>query len=171
MLSCFCAPGTREEMGELYDSVGQIAASGLESWLVQSRNSAAAGDVRPIPLNIRVQLEAYFDLQVLETARYKVGDDTEFNAANTMLQNPDVEAVTLVDIIVFRSEEAALNDVALWAHELVHVQQYQQWGVAEFARRYSRDYDTVEAPGYAMQRQVTAALKAAAAPATLVDKP
>ena len=170
MLTCFCAPGTREEMGALYDSVGQMAASGLESWLVQSRNTAAAGDVRPIPLNIRVQLEDYFDLQVLETARYKVGDATEFNAANTMLQNPDVQAVTLVDIIVFRSEEAALNDVALWAHELVHVQQYQQWGVAEFAKRYSRDYDSVEAPGYAMQRQVTAALKAAAAPATPVDK-
>ncbi|MNF05204.1 hypothetical protein D3C80_2048820 [compost metagenome] len=82
-----------------------------------------------------------------------------------------MEAVTLVDIIVFRSEEAALNDVALWAHELVHVQQYQQWGVAEFARRYSRDYDTVEAPGYAMQRQVTAVLKADAAPATPVGKP
>ncbi|MOA59197.1 hypothetical protein D3C78_1837590 [compost metagenome] len=52
----------------------------------------------------------------------------------------------------------------------MHVQQYQQWGVAEFARRYSRDYDSVEAPGYAMQKRVTDALKAGAAPATPIGK-
>ncbi|THG86450.1 DUF4157 domain-containing protein [Pseudomonas sp. A-1] len=152
-------------MGELYDGVGQMAAAGLETWLVESRNTAAAGNVQPIPLHIRAQLEPYFDMQVLEIARYKVGDDTEFNAANTMLQNPDVEAVTLIDIIVFRSAKDAQDNVALWAHELKHVEQYLQWGVAEFARRYTRDYDAVEAPGYEMQRKVAQALRASTAPA------
>lgn len=164
VLTCFCAPGSKEDMGELYDGVGQMAAAGLETWLVESRNTAAAGNVQPIPLHIRAQLEPYFDMQVLEIARYKVGDDTEFNAANTMLQNPDVEAVTLIDIIVFRSEKDAQDNVALWAHELKHVEQYLQWGVAEFARRYTRDYDSVEAPGYAMQRKVAQALRASTAP-------
>lgn len=165
VLTCFCAPGSKEDMGELYDGVGQMAAAGLETWLVESRNTAAAGNVQPIPLHIRAQLEPYFDMQVLEIARYKVGDDTEFNAANTMLQNPDVEAVTLIDIIVFRSEKDAQDNVALWAHELKHVEQYLQWGVAEFARRYTRDYDAVEAPGYEMQRKVAQALRASTAPA------
>lgn len=163
VLTCFCAPGTREEMGEIYDNVGRMAAAGLETWLVQARNTAAAGEVQPIPLHIRAQLEAYFDLRVLESVRYKIGDAAELDAANAMLQNPDVEAFTLVDIIVFRDAAAAEGDVALWAHELKHVEQYLEWGVAEFARRYTRDYQSVEGPGYEMQRRVTADLEAAAA--------
>lgn len=164
VLSCFCAPGTVEEVGPLFEGMSQMAASGLQEWLVRSRDSAAAGDVQPIPLNIRAQLEPYYDLQVLDSARYTIGDEAQLNAANAMLQNPDVNAVTLIDIIVFRHPEDALNDAALWAHELKHVQQYLQWGVGEFAARYSRDYNLVEAPAYAMQRQVAKALRTAANP-------
>lgn len=160
VVACFCAPGSKEDMGDIYEGMSQMAASGLEQWIVQSRNTAVAGGVRAIPLNIRVQLEPYYDMQVLESARYKVGDDVEFNAANTMLQNPDVNAVTLVEVIVFRSEEDALNNVALWAHELKHVQQYQQWGVGEFAARYTRDYQAVETPAYEMQNRVARVLGA-----------
>ncbi|AYC35009.1 DUF4157 domain-containing protein [Pseudomonas cavernae] len=144
--------------------MSQMAATGLQAWLVQSRNTAATGDTRTIPLNIRAQLEPYYDLQVLDSARYKVGDDVELNAAHTMLQNPDVNAVTLMDIIVFRSPDDALNNVALWAHELKHVQQYLQWGVREFATRYTHDYNAVEAPAYEIQRQVARALRASLAP-------
>lgn len=150
-------------MGGIYDSVGRMAASGLEAWLLQARSTAAAAGVQPIPLHIRARLEAYFDLQVLESVRYRVGDAAELDAANAMLHNPDVAAVTLVDIIVFRSAAAAEDDVALWAHELKHVEQYQQWGVAEFARRYTSDFQAVETPGYEMQRRVAADLKAAEA--------
>ena len=165
MVSCICVPGNQEEVDALYASVGQVAAAGLETWLVQSHSTAAAGTTQAMPLNIRAQLEPYYDLQVLDSARYKVGDDVQFNAAHTMLQNPDVNAVTLVDIIVFRNLDDAQNNVALWAHELKHVQQYQQWGVHEFATRYTRDYKAVEAPAYQMQSQVSRALKASAKPA------
>ena len=158
VVSCICVPGSQEEVDALYANVSQMAAAGLETWLVQSHSTAAAGVTQGIPLNIRAQLEAYYDLQVLDSARYKVGDDVQFNAAHTMLQNPDVNAVTLVDIIVFRNLDDALNNVALWAHELKHVQQYQQWGVREFAARYTRDYKAVEAPAYQMQSQVSRAL-------------
>jgi hypothetical protein len=161
--ACFCAPGAKGDVGEIFDNMNQIAAAGLQSWIVQSRNTLATGDIRPVPLNIRAQLEPYYDIGVLDSARYKVGDDTELNAANTMLQNPDVNAVTLVDIIVFRSPDDALNNVALWAHELKHVQQYQQWGVSEFATRYTRDYSAVETPAYEIQSQVARALRASVA--------
>lgn len=160
VVTCFCAPGASGEMGAIYDNMNNMAASGLHNWLVQSRNTAAAGQTQPIPLNIRAQLEPYYDIQVLDSARYKVGDDVELNAAHTMLQNPDVQAVTLIDIIVFRNADDALNNVALWAHELKHVQQYLQWGAREFAARYTRDYNAVEAPAYAIQTQVTRALRA-----------
>ncbi|MDM8347331.1 DUF4157 domain-containing protein [Pseudomonas sp. sp1636] len=161
LLACFCAPDRVGEMGPIYDDLNRLAASGLEQWLVQSRNAVAAGEVHVIPLNVRVQLEPYYDLQVLEAVRYRLGDETQLNAANLMLQNPDVQAVTLVDIIVFRHQQDALDNVALWAHELKHVQQYQQWGVAEFARRYSRDYQSVEAPAYEMQGRLAKALRLA----------
>ncbi|UVJ42003.1 DUF4157 domain-containing protein [Pseudomonas sp. LS1212] len=163
MVACFCAPGSKEEMAPIFDNMSQMAASGLESWIVQSRNSAAAGEVQTIPLNIRAQLEPYYDFQVLDSVRYKVGDDKELNAANTMLQNPDVNAVTLMDIIVFRNADDALNNVALWAHELHHVQQYLQWGVRGFATRYTRDYKAVEAPAYEIQTRVAKTLRVSVA--------
>jgi hypothetical protein len=163
MVACFCAPGSEEEAGSIFDDMNQMAASGLQNWIAQSRDSAARGDIRPIPLNIRAQLEPWYDIQVLDSARYMVGDDVELNAAHTMLQNPDVRAVTLIDIIVFRNSEDALNDVALWAHELKHVQQYQQWGDREFATRYTRDYEAVEAPAYEIQAQVSKTLRASQA--------
>ena len=78
-----------------------------------------------------------------------------------MLQNPDVLAVTLIDIIVFSvTLRTAQQNVALWAHELLHVQQYQQWGVREFTRRlHRRDHDAIEAPAYKLQIEVARALR------------
>lgn len=157
--SCFCAPAMDGELGTLYEDVGKMAAGGLANWITQTRASVPAASVRPIPLHIRVQLEAWYDWRVLETVRYKVDDGRELSAANAVLQNPDVNAVTLVDLIVFRSAQDAEDNVALWAHELKHVEQYQQWGVEGFAARYSRDYQAIEAPAYAIQREVARSLK------------
>lgn len=156
---CICSPIDPGEARTVLDDLGRMASSSLAMALQQARNEAAAGTLLPIPLHIRAQLEPYYDFQVLDAARYKVGDQEALDSANAVLQNPDVNAVTLIDIIVFRDEGDAQDNVALWAHELHHVQQYQQWGVDEFARRYSRDYDTVEAPAYEIQAKVSKALR------------
>jgi hypothetical protein len=156
---CICSPIDPGEARTVLDDLGRMASSSLAMALQQARNEAAAGTLLPIPLHIRAQLEPYYDFQVLDAARYKVGDQEALDSANAVLQNPDVNAVTLIDIIVFRDEADAQDNVALWAHELHHVQQYQQWGVDEFARRYSRDYDTVEAPAYEIQAKVSKALR------------
>lgn len=157
--SCICSPIDPGQAGIMLDDLGRIASSSLALALQQARDTAAAGTVLPIPLHIRAQLEPYYDFQVLDAARYKVGDQQALDSANAVLQNPDVNAVTLIDIIVFRNEADAQDNVALWAHELHHVQQYQQWGVAEFARRYSRDFNAVEAPAYQIQSTVSKALR------------
>lgn len=156
---CICSPIDPGEARTVLDDLGRMASSSLAMALQQARNEAAAGTLLPIPLHIRAQLEPFYDFQVLDAARYKVGDQEALDSANAVLQNPDVNAVTLIDIIVFRDEADAQDNVALWAHELHHVQQYQQWGVDEFARRYSRDYDTVEAPAYEIQAKVSKALR------------
>lgn len=156
---CFCAPLSQADIDGLYEDATQLAASGLEQGLRQARERAAADGTEPVPLHIRAQLEAYFDLAVLDSARFKVGGNETLNAGNALLQNPDVQAVTLIDIIVFRNTEDAQQNVALWAHELLHVQQYQQWGVREFTRRYTRDHDAIEAPAYQLQIKVDRALR------------
>jgi len=145
---CICLPG------RVPDDLYQIAAPALAMWLTQARADAAGTGIQPIPPHIRERLLRWYDPSVLDTARYKVSDNGQFNAATAMLQNPDVGAVTLIDIILFRDAQTAEQDIALWAHELKHVQQYQEWGVEGFAQRYTQDFNAVEAPAYAIQAEV-----------------
>ncbi len=158
LLACFCAPQDAPGLDDLH----RLASTGFRDWIVQSRHRLLASGVEPIPLHIRAELEPYFDFAVLDSVRFKVGDPVELNMAHTLMQNPDVSAVTLVDVIVFRDAAEARDDVALWAHELKHVEQYRQLGVDQFAARYARDYRALEAPAYQLQGQVRQALKARA---------
>ncbi|WAJ39712.1 DUF4157 domain-containing protein [Pseudomonas sp. GOM7] len=153
--SCLCVPDpVRVREGGL-----NMAAVRLEAWLLQSRQAALRAGTEPIPLMIRAQLAPFYDEALLDAVRFRIGITDEMDAATVMLQNPDVQAVTLVDVVVFRDAGAAANDAALWAHELWHVQQYRDWGSAEFARRYTRDFQSVEGPAYAMQARVRRALR------------
>ena len=145
---CICLPDL------VPDGIYQIAAPALALWLTQARAEAASAGIQPIPPHIREQLLRWYDPSVLDAAHYKVSDNGQFSAATAMLQNPDVGAVTLIDIILFRDAQTAEQDIALWAHELKHVQQYQEWGVEGFAQRYTQDFNAVEAPAYAIQAEV-----------------
>jgi len=151
---CICLPDV------VPDGIDQIAAPALALWLTQARAETANAGTQPIPPHIREQLLHWYEPGVLDTARYKIIDDGQFNAATAMLQNPDVGAVTLIDIILFRDAQSAEQDIALWAHELKHVQQYQEWGVLGFAQRYTQDFNAVEAPAYAIQAEVRRSVRA-----------
>lgn len=156
---CFCAPSD----SPLLTGVNQVAAPALRDWILESRHRALQAGSEPIPLHIRAQLEAYFDLQVLDSVRYRVGDPNQGNLSYGLLQNPDISAVTLVDLVIFQNAQEAENDVALWAHELLHVQQYLQFGVDGFTERYVRDSSSLESPAYQLQSRVRQALKSATA--------
>ncbi|SEE03692.1 protein of unknown function [Pseudomonas frederiksbergensis] len=156
---CICLPDVGPLLGPLADDIHQIAAPALAMWLTQARADAASAGIQPIPSHIRERLLRWYDPSVLDAARYKVSDNGQFNAATAMLQNPDVGAVTLIDIILFRDAQNAEQDIALWAHELKHVQQYQEWGVEGFAQRYTQDFNAVEAPAYAIQAEVRQLLR------------
>ncbi|MGQ7957280.1 eCIS core domain-containing protein [Pseudomonas sp. SP16.1] len=153
--SCLCMPDPVRVREDALD----LAASRLEAWLLQSRQVALGAGTEPMPLMIRAQLAPYYDAELLDEVRFRAGMTDQLDAASAMLQNPDVQAVTLVDVVVFRHREDAERDVALWAHELWHVQQYRDWGTAGFARRYTRDFQAVEAPAYEMQARVRRALR------------
>lgn len=154
--SCLCLPDLEQVREDMLDTAAQT----LERWLLQSRDKALAAGTQPLPPAIRARLTPYYDSTLLDGVRFRVGALDELDVASAMLQNPDIRAVTLVDVVVFRNREDAERDVALWAHELLHVEQYRQWGSAGFARRYARDFDAVERPAYDRQIQVARALRA-----------
>lgn len=157
---CICLPDLGQILGSgIPTEITQVAGPALALWLSQSRAEAAISGTQPIPDAIREQLLRWYPPSVLDAALYKVGDNGELSAASAMMQNPDIGAVTLVDIIVFRTAEAAETNVALWAHELKHVQQYQEWGVNGFAQRYTQDFNAVEAPAYQVQTEVGRVLR------------
>jgi len=159
LMGCFCAPVDPGQAGQILKDVETAASSSLAFALQQARDEATANGSQPIPLHIRAQLEPWYDFAVLDAARYRIGDEQQVTAANAMLQNPDVNAVTLIDTIIFRHASDAEDNVALWAHELKHVQQYQQLGVNEFARRYTRNYEDLEGPAYQIEAEVGKALR------------
>jgi hypothetical protein len=153
--SCLCVP----DPVQVREDGLNMAAARLEAWLLQSRQAALRAGTEPIPLMIRAQLAPFYDDALLDEVRYRVGITDEMDAATVMLQNPDVQAVTLVDVVVFRDAEAAAQDAALWAHELWHVQQYREWGTDGFAQRYTRNFQSVEGPAYEMGERVRKALR------------
>lgn len=130
----------------------QVQAGGqsLAIWLEASRDSAMHGEPQPIPNNIREQLKDFYDQEVLDRVRFKVGDAGVFNLGNLSIQYGGAGAVTLIDVIVFKKNEDIKN-TALWAHELKHVEQFRDWGVRTFAIRYVRSWEAVENEAYDAQ--------------------
>jgi hypothetical protein len=115
----------------------------LASWITTARDAAKAQGVEPIPGPIRVALAGYVAEPVLDRVRWRVGG-SDLSLPQNVIRFGDVPAMTLDDVIVFRERTAALEDPKLWAHELMHVMQFAEWGVAGFATRYLSDYEAVE---------------------------
>jgi hypothetical protein len=165
--SCFlgvCICLTKEEGGlgeaaEKLDLQGLSHEAGalvLESWILQSFNTTY-DSAQPIPAAIKQALSGYIAADVLERVRYKVGADDILNLAGLTIAYGDqvsglqTQAMTLLDLVVFRNEADALQNPTMWAHELTHVKQYREWGTHEFALRYVRDPQAVEAQANAVE--------------------
>ncbi len=121
---------------------GNIIAQTLESGLRRSRNDARANS-HPLPDEIRAGLSPYFTDDLLDQVRYSIGDTTPAGLAGFAIRNGNAAAVTLIDTVVFKDEKYVRN-LALWAHEMHHVQQYAEWGVSGFASRYAFSWNYVE---------------------------
>lgn len=121
----------------------------LEQAIRSSRNTAINGAM-PIPPEIRSRLTGYASEESMNQVRYKIGDNGFLNLARLLEQGGAASAVTLIDVVVFRGQSDAEN-VAIWAHELTHVDQYRNWGVQSFAVRYARNANSVENEAYAKE--------------------
>ena len=156
--ACACFPKIGGAIGEGAEHLkrevhGQTGGAILEQWLIASRNSAI-GTSQPIPPQIRQALTGYIEDEIMNRARFKVGDNGILNLAGLTIAygdriyGRDVSAVTLVDLIVFQNANDAYNNPSLWAHELTHVKQFLYWGTRDFSIRYTRDSNGVEDQAY-----------------------
>jgi hypothetical protein len=116
----------------------------LADWISRSREAAIRQGVHEIPASIRRALAGYVPESTLSRVRWRTGGGNEMSLQQNVFAFGHVPAITLDFVVVFADENTALEDPKLWAHELKHVMQFEDWGVAEFAARYLRDYEAVE---------------------------
>ncbi len=116
----------------------------LAELIQSSREATIASGVRPMPPQIHRALLGYFPDAMLRKVRYVSGQADAITVPGLAMSYGHIDAVTLIDVILFRDDSAARTDARLWAHELTHVMQYERWGVEGFAQRYLQDADAVE---------------------------
>ncbi len=136
----FPARGQRAIAPDLLD----YAASLLAGMIDNARQQAIANGVRSLPPGIYRALLGYFPAELLRRARFAVGGAGKLSLPTLAFSYGDAQAMTLGDVILFRTEQMAEADLKVWAHELTHVMQYQRWGIDGFAERYVRDSAGVE---------------------------
>jgi len=133
--------GRAEASGALLDQAAGWLARAIE----HARARAIANGVRPIPPGAQRGLAGFFPPSLLHCVRHGIAPDAGgFSLSNLAFGYGDADAITLVDVVLFRAPAAAANDLVLWAHELTHVAQYERWGVRGFAERYVRDHEVIE---------------------------
>jgi hypothetical protein len=124
----------------LLDYAGEALAALIDG----ARRRAIADGVLPLPPGIYRSLLGFFPADLLQKVRFGVGRAEPLDLPSLTFSYGDAVAMTLGEIIIFRSEHQAKTDTRLWAHEMTHVMQYQRWGIEGFADRYVRDSAAVE---------------------------
>ncbi|SFP40070.1 eCIS core domain-containing protein [Sphingomonas rubra] len=108
-----------------------------------SRRQARTASPQPIPRAIAEALKDYFPSHTLRRVRWTTAGRRI--SLGTVLAGWYYRegAVTLDEVVVFSNPNTA-KDVQLWAHELVHVRQYEEVGIDRFARLYVGSWPVLE---------------------------
>jgi Domain of unknown function (DUF4157) len=133
-----------------------IAATALANALVASRDAAWEQGTEPMPPQIRQALLDWYPADLLDSVEFRVGVAEEATVQSLAMRYGDATAVTAIDTVIFAEVWDAQNNVALWGHEVKHVEQVRRWGLMDFARRYVRDSEAVEAEAYAIGAEIKA---------------
>jgi hypothetical protein len=131
------------DLSALDPAVRQMLAPVLSGWITGTRDAAIAQGVEAIPDEIRAALAGYVADEILDRVRWRV-DNGLLSVQQGLFRFGYTPAMTLDYVILFVDEHDARDDPKLWAHELFHVMQYRDWGVAGFAERYLDDHAAVE---------------------------
>lgn len=151
-----------DQLFEMASDPGKIAYAPVIAAIIAGRNAVIASNGRPIPEHIKPFLLRWHTPELIDSVRWTSnwGPLNQTLQAAQMRFNHNTRAIALLNAVVFR-DAAAANDPALWAHEMVHIQQYRDWGVADFARTWvndSSDGGPVESPAYRRGEEANAAL-------------
>ena len=120
-----------------------IVSETLAAALQRSRDTLRASS-KPIPEEVKKGLIPFYPAEMLDKVRYVIGDVSPSGVAGFAIRNGNAAAVTLIDTVVFKDEKY-VSSLALWAHELHHVEQYKDWGLSSFAANYAFGWKEVEA--------------------------
>jgi Domain of unknown function (DUF4157) len=156
MIAAFCLLATPALAQGLFDAQAvletgmEIAATALANALVASRDAAWAQGTDPMPPHIREALLIWYPADLLDSIEYRAGIAEDASVQSLSMRYGDATAVTAIDTIIFADPWDAENNVALWAHEVKHVEQFRDWGLMGFAQRYVRDHEAVEREAYAV---------------------
>lgn len=146
----------RALLADLTRAGQDMASEALAQWILASRDDAIKAGVQPIPTDIRARLKGHFPEDLLTRVRYRVGTGRDFTLQTRAFKG-NAAAITLGEVILFRPDAKGEAEVRLWAHELIHVQQYARWGVRGFARRYTLDHLGIEREAEAGEARYAAA--------------
>ena len=125
-----------EAVIEMAQYPGNLFYAPVATGIVSSRNAIVARG-RPIPEPVIVKLRPWYAEDLMRSVRWTsdYGGFLHSLQAAQMTFNPNTNAIALMNGVVFRNDGLA-QDPVLWAHELFHVQQYRDWGVFNFARKW-----------------------------------
>jgi len=120
-----------------------VISETLASAMQRSRDNVRPNS-KPIPAEVLKEMVPFYPAELLKDVRYAIGDTSQAGLAGFAIRNGNAAAVTLIDTVVFKDEKY-VGSLALWAHELHHVQQYHDWGLSGFAATYAFGWKEVEA--------------------------
>lgn len=120
----------------------ESAAPVLRNLILASRQDALNAGASPLPSQIIAEFNGFYGPEVLG-AFWRIGQGNELSLQANSFRFGDRAAIALDTVLVFRSFNEA-NSLWLWAHELAHIEQYRNWGIDDFTKRYIRDYDAIE---------------------------
>lgn len=125
-------------------TLSSLLSPSLASAIRQGRDHARVRG-RVIPPAVRRVLAPFFSARVFEKVRYSTDwqEVTAEGAVYQILLGSGANAVTLMDVVIFRDAQLAADPI-LWAHELTHVEQYDRLGVDAFAADYLQHPDVLE---------------------------
>ena len=158
------APAGAQDLGMGVDLSGKaaidfgldLAAATLANGLTHSRDQARAAGTLPMPPRIRAALLDWYPADLLDSVEYRVGATRAMTIQSSSIQYGGAIAVTTLDTITFVDAWDAGNNIALWGHEMKHVEQFRAWGVYGFARAYVRDHLAVEHQAEAVETALKA---------------
>jgi hypothetical protein len=144
-----------EKAMELIQDSGQWPYLTVAAGIIACHDAVMANGGLPIPAHLRKTLRRWYPDDLLNAVRWTRirGPIRRFLQDARMNFDADTLAITVIDAVIFRNDDLA-NDGPLWAHELYHVQQYREWGVFRFARRWVENPSVsgpIEAPAYARE--------------------